>query len=338
MKDDKIQIGHGSGGKQTSELIKKFFVEKFDNQILNQLTDSALLDIANQMLAFTTDSYVVDPIFFPGGDIGKLAVCGTVNDLSVSGAVPLFMSAAFIIEEGFDLNDLRKISESMAEEANKSGIKIVTGDTKVVSKGQCDKIFINTSGIGILNKKHKHISTGSHIHPEDVIIVNGYIGDHGIAILGAREHIQFEEELISDCASLNHLIQNLIQSGINIKFMRDLTRGGLATVLAEISENKSFGIITNEVDIPVRETVRGTCEIFGFDSLYLANEGKVLLVVEQNDARKAIEVMMKHTNNARPAVIGKVTKDFPGKSVLNSIVGGRRIIDKLAGEMLPRIC
>ena len=338
MKDEKIQIGHGSGGKQTNELIKKFFVENFDNPVLSQLTDSAVLDIANFTLAFTTDSYVVDPIFFPGGDIGKLAVCGTVNDLSVSGAVPLFMSAAFIIEEGFDFKDLRKISESMAAEAKKSGIQIVTGDTKVVSKGQCDKIFINTTGIGMLNEKHKHISTGSHINPEDVIIVNGYIGDHGIAILGARENIQFEEELVSDCASLNHLIQKLIKSGINIKFMRDLTRGGLATVLAEICENKSFGIIINEIDIPVREVVMGTCEIFGFDPLYLANEGKVLMVVDRRDAQKTIEEMMKNATKSKPAIIGEVTTDFPGKSVLNSIVGGRRIIDKMAGEMLPRIC
>jgi len=207
-----------------------------------------------------------------------------------------------------------------------------------VNKGQCDKIFINTSGIGLLNKKDKHISTGSQIHPEDVIIVNGYIGDHGIAILGAREQIQFEERLVSDCASLNHLIQNLMHSGINIKFMRDLTRGGLATVVAEISENKPYGIIINEADIPVREVVKGTCEIFGFDPLYLANEGKVLMVVDQKDAGRAVEEMLKNTNHAKPAVVGKVTLDFPGKSVLNSIVGGRRIIDKMAGEMLPRIC
>lgn len=338
MKDEKIQIGHGSGGKQTNDLIKRFFIENFNNEILNQMTDSAVLDMAHHTLAFTTDSYVVDPIFFPGGDIGKLAVCGTVNDLSVSGAVPVFMSAAFIIEEGFDLDDLRKISESMAEEAKKSGIQIVTGDTKVVSKGQCDKIFINTTGIGILNEEQKHISSGSHIKPDDVIIVNGYIGDHGIAILGAREHIQFEEELISDCASLNHLIQKIIKSGVKIKFMRDLTRGGLATVLAEISENKSFGISVNEIDIPVREVVKGTCEIFGFDPLYLANEGKVLMVVDQRDAQQTIEGLSKNAIHAKPAIIGKITADYPGKSVLNSIVGGRRIIDKMAGEMLPRIC
>ncbi|HJX71619.1 MAG TPA: hydrogenase expression/formation protein HypE [Bacteroidales bacterium] len=338
MKDEKIQIGHGSGGKQTSELIKKFFVKYFDNQILNQLTDSAILDIENTVLAYTTDSYVVDPVFFPGGDIGKLAICGTVNDLSVSGAIPVYISAAFIIEEGFDFNDLRKISESMAAEAGKAGVKIVTGDTKVVSKGQCDKIFITTTGIGILNNKHRHISTGSHIKPGDAIIVNGYIGDHGIAVLGARENIQFEEELISDCASLNHLIQKIIQSGIKIRFMRDLTRGGLATVLSELTDNKPYGIIINEHDIPVREVVKGTCEIFGFDPLYLANEGKVLMVVDSKDARKTIEEMMKNADGVKPAIIGKVTTDHPGKSVLNSIVGGKRIIDRLAGEMLPRIC
>jgi hydrogenase expression/formation protein HypE len=315
MKDEKIQLGHGSGGKQTNELIRKFFVKNFDNQILNQMTDSAVLEVENTTLAFTTDSYVVDPIFFPGGDIGKLAVCGTVNDLSVSGAIPVFMSAAFIIEEGFDFDDLRKISQSMAAEAKKAGVKIVTGDTKVVSKGQCDRIFINTTGIGILNNDNKHISAGSHIKAGDVIIINGYIGDHGIAILGAREHIQFEEELVSDCASLNYLIQELIQSGISIKFMRDLTRGGLATVLAEISENKSYGSLVNEIDIPVREAVIGTCEIFGFDPLYLANEGKVLIVADSKDARKAIEVMTKNANGSKPSIIGKITTDYPGKAV-----------------------
>ncbi|MBN2215059.1 MAG: hydrogenase expression/formation protein HypE [Bacteroidales bacterium] len=338
MKDDKILIGHGSGGKLTSDLIREFFVGNFDNQILNGLTDSAILDIGNATLAYTTDSYVVDPVFFPGGDIGKLSVCGTVNDLSVSGAVPLFISAGFIIEEGFKFSDLRKISESMAAEATKAGVRIVTGDTKVVNRGQCDQIFINTTGIGILNKKLKHISTGSGIRSGDAIIINGYLGDHGIAILGAREHIQFEDDLISDCASLNHLIQAIIQSGIRIRFMRDLTRGGLATVLAEISENKSFGITINENDIPVREIVKGTCEVFGFDPLYLANEGKVLMVVDNRDALKTITEITNHEAGAKPAIIGKVTDDHPGKAVLNSIVGGRRIIDKLSGEMLPRIC
>jgi hydrogenase expression/formation protein HypE len=338
MKGEKIQIGHGSGGKQTSELVRKYFVENFNNRILSQLTDSAILDIEDSVLAYTTDSYVVDPVFFPGGNIGKLAICGTVNDLSVSGAIPMYISAAFIIEEGFGFDDLRIISESMASEAKKAGVLIVTGDTKVVSRGQCDKIFITTTGIGILKKEHKHISVGSHIKPGDSIIVNGYIGDHGIAVLGARENIQFEEELISDCASLNNLIQQLLQSGINIKFMRDLTRGGLATVLSELAEKKSYGIIINEHEIPVREVVKGTCEIFGFDPLYLANEGKVMMIVDSRDSEKAIEEMMKNADSNKPAVIGKVTTDHPGKSVVNSVVGGSRIIDRLAGEMLPRIC
>lgn len=338
MRNSKILLGHGSGGKLTSELIKKFFVENFNNEILDRLTDSAVFEMENVTIAFTTDSYVVDPIFFPGGDIGKLAVCGTVNDLAVTGAVPYYMSAAYIIEEGFAFDDLKTVSGSMAEEAMKAGIKIVTGDTKVVNRGQCDKIFINTAGIGLLEKKNLHIAGGLNIHPDDVIIVNGFMGDHGISVLGAREKINFEEKLLSDCCSLNHTISDLLNAGINVKFMRDLTRGGLGTVLAEICENRSFGMIINEKDVPVREMVKGTCEIFGFDPLYLANEGKFLLITDREDAERAVEIMKKNRDNSYPAVIGRVTPEYPGKSVMTSVIGGKRIIDKLTGEMLPRIC
>ncbi len=338
MNSGKILLSHGSGGKMTSELIRKYFLEYFGNPALETLSDSAILEIEECQLAFTTDSYVVDPIFFPGGNIGKLAICGTVNDLSVSGAKPLFISVSFIIEEGFDLSDLTKISKSMADEAKNAGVKIVTGDTKVVNRGQCDKLFINTAGIGILRTEYKGISFGKETKPGDKILVNGYIGDHGIAILGARENIQFEEQVNSDCTSLNSLIQDVLNAGVTVKFMRDLTRGGLATVLAEMSERRLFGLAVNESEIPVRDVVKGACEIFGFDPLYLANEGKVLMVVDRSDADKALQLMKKHNDGRASAIIGEITKENHGRSVMNSIVGGKRIIDKLAGEQLPRIC
>ena len=333
-----ILLGHGSGGKLTSDLIKKSFIEYFDNPVLKAMTDSAVININGKLLAFTTDSYVVDPIFFPGGDIGKLSVCGTINDLAVSGAKPVFISAAFIIEEGFSINDLEKITKSMRYEADKAGVVIVTGDTKVVNKGQCDKIFINTTGIGIMEKKFENISTGKDIQPGDKIIVNGYIGDHGIAVMGARENLKFESEIVTDCASLNHLIKSVLDSGADIKFMRDITRGGLATVVSEITTNRKFGISINESDLPVRESVRGMCEIFGYDPLFLANEGKVLMIVSDRSSHKALATMKENEYGRDSAIIGEITPDNAGKAVLQSIVGGLRIIDKLTGEMLPRIC
>jgi hydrogenase expression/formation protein HypE len=333
-----ILLGHGSGGKLSSDLIKKSFIEYFDNPVLNAMTDSAVININDKLLAFTTDSYVVDPVFFPGGDIGKLSVCGTINDLAVSGAEPVFISAGFIIEEGFLIDDLEKITQSMSDEADKAGVKIVTGDTKVVNKGQCDKIFINTAGIGILEKKFENISTGKDIQPGDKIIVNGYLGDHGIAVMGARENLKFESEIITDCASLNHLIKSVLDSGADIKFMRDITRGGLATVVSEIASNRKFGISINETDLPVRETVRGMCEIFGYDPMFLANEGKVLMIVSEQSSHNVIATMKENEYGRDSAIIGEITAENPGKALLQSIVGGSRIIDKLTGEMLPRIC
>ncbi len=333
-----ILLGHGSGGKLTGDLIKNTFLKYFDNPVLRTLTDSATIKIKDKLIAFTTDSYVVDPVFFPGGDIGKLAVCGTVNDLSVSGAEPMFISAAFIIEEGLATDDLEKITKSMRDEAVKAGVQIVTGDTKVVNKGKCDKIFINTAGIGYLNKKHENISTGKNIKPGDRIIINGYIGDHGIAVMGARENLKFETPILSDCASLNHLIKSVLDSGAEVKFMRDITRGGLATVVSEIAENRKCGISINETTLPVRESVRGMCEIFGYDPLFMANEGKVIIIVSKESSQKAIKVMNKHEYGKDAAIIGEITAGNPGKAILYSVVGGTRIIDKLTGEMLPRIC
>ena len=336
--NDKILLGHGSGGKMTGKLIKDCFIKHFGNPVLNVQSDSAILDIKGNLLSYTTDSYVIDPVFFPGGNIGKLAACGTLNDLAVSGAKPLYLSAAFIIEEGFSLADLDKIAASMAEEVDKNNVKIVTGDTKVVGRGQCDKIFINTSGIGLLNSTYRSISTGEDIQTGDAILVNGDIGDHGIAILGARENIRFEHEILSDCSSLSNLIQDILSNNVKVKFMRDLTRGGLASVLCEISEHKLFGIQINESEIPVKEAVKGTCEIFGFDPLYLANEGKIVMIVDRNDANKALNLMKKHTEGSAASIIGEIIPDHQGKTIINSVTGGKRLIDKLAGEQLPRIC
>jgi hydrogenase expression/formation protein HypE len=336
--DKNILLGHGSGGKLSHDLIKKIFVKHFDNEILRQQTDSALLNVAPGNIAFTTDSYVVDPIFFPGGNIGKLAVCGTVNDLAVSGAVPRYLSAGFIIEEGFPLDDLEKIVETMAAEAKKAGVLIVTGDTKVVNKGQCDKVFINTAGIGILDEKHRDISTGKNIVQGDKIIINGSIADHGMAIMASRNFGNFKTDISSDCACLNGLIKAVIDSGCKIKFMRDATRGGLATVLCELAESNKSGVVINEKAVLVNENVRGMCELLGFDPFYVANEGKVVIVVDAADADKALEVMRAHELGKHSTIIGDFVNEHPGKAVLQTEIGGKRIIDMLAGEQLPRIC
>jgi hydrogenase expression/formation protein HypE len=338
IKDTSISLGHGSGGKLSHELISDLFVTCFDNEILNDQTDSALLKINKENLAFTTDSFVVDPIFFPGGDIGKLAVCGTVNDLAVSGATPLYLSVSFILEEGFEMTALEQIVKSMAEEAAYAGIKIVTGDTKVVDHGKCDKVFINTTGIGILDEDKVHISSAGRMKPGDKIIVNGPVGEHGVAILAARESLNFELKIESDCACLNHMISDMNSRFEQIHFMRDATRGGLATVLCELAEHKKVGIDLDETMIPIRDKVKGTCEIFGFDPLYMANEGKVVIVAGEKEAVPLLDFLHKHPLGKHSAVIGEVVTDHPGKVVLQTEVGGKRIIDMLAGEQLPRIC
>jgi hydrogenase expression/formation protein HypE len=336
--DTKILLSHGSGGKLSHELISELFVKYFHNEILSQQTDSAILDFPGGHLSFTTDSYVVDPIFFQGGNIGKLAVCGTVNDLAVSGAKPLYLSCSFIIEEGFSISDLETIVKTMAEEAKKAGVKIVTGDTKVVNKGKCDKIFINTAGVGMLMPERKYISFGKKITPGDKVIVNGSIGDHGIAILAARESLSFQADVKSDCASLNGLIEDCLGVSSGIKFMRDATRGGIATVLCELAENKNLGVVIDESSIPLKELVKGTCEVFGFDPLYLANEGKVVMVVCAHDAPDVLNKMKNHPLGKEAQIIGEMVTEHPAKVLMQTEIGGRRIIDMLAGEMLPRIC
>jgi hydrogenase expression/formation protein HypE len=335
--NEKIRLGHGSGGKLTHQLISDIFIKYFDNPVLMAQTDSAILLLENKNIAFTTDSYVVNPIFFPGGNIGKLAVCGTINDLAVSGATPLYLSCGFIIEEGLGISELEEIVKTMATEARNAGVIIVTGDTKVVDKGKADKIFINTSGIGILEEKYKTISFGSNIHVGDKIIINGYVADHGTAILCARNNLEYSSDVQSDCASLNQLISNALKSG-EIRFMRDATRGGLATILCEVSEKHKIGIELNERSIPVRENVKGLCEVFGYDPFYMANEGKVVMVVSSVDAEIILENIKKNHLGKNAAIIGEIIAENPGRVIMNTEIGGRRIIDMHTGEQLPRIC
>lgn len=338
MNEVKVLLNHGSGGKMTHDLIGKLFIKYFDNPILKAQTDAAVLHIDSKLIAFTTDSYVVTPVFFPGGNIGKLAICGTVNDLSVSGTTPLYLSCGFIIEEGLLFSELEQIVSTMAAEAAKAGVLIVTGDTKVVEKGKCDKIFINTAGVGVLDSTREHISFGKNIVPGDSIIINGEAGNHGAAILCARNSLEYYSDIESDCASLNGLIKDILQSGADVKFMRDATRGGLATILCELAERKEFGIKLNEKDIPLNEKVRGLCEIFGFDPLFMANEGKVVIVAGKDSAEKIVSILHSHELGKDAAIIGEITEENKGLVVMNTGIGGSRLIDMPAGEQLPRIC
>lgn len=338
MKEKKILIGHGSGGKLTHELIENIFLKHFSNKHLSKLTDSAVVEIEGK-IAFTTDSYVIDPVFFPGGDIGKLAVSGTINDLLTCGAIPKYLSAGFIIEEGFDINDLDKIAESMAQEAKSSGVVISSGDTKVVKKGQCDKIFINTSGVGEVPGNLEHLSNLPKLEIGDKVIVSGYLGDHAIAILSARNNIQFERPVFSDVSPLTNLITPLLNHyGTQIKFMRDITRGGLATILNEVIGKTDYCIELNENKIPVRCETQGICEVFGYDPLYLANEGKMALVVSSDTAEIILKEMRNTVLGKNAEIVGEVTHEAKGRVILNSVIGGSRIVDMLTGEMLPRIC
>ena len=337
-KKDKILLGHGSGGKLSHKLIKDVFVKHFDNTILDTQTDAAVIETNSKSISFTTDSFVVDPIFFPGGNIGKLAVCGTVNDIAVSGAKPLYLSSAFIIEEGFPLDDLNKIAETMAFEAKKAGVRIVTGDTKVVDKGKCDKVFINTTGIGSIEDNQKHIGSGKNIEIGDKIIVNGTIGDHGMAIMSARNDLNISSPIISDCACLNEMIDNALKVSDSIKFIRDATRGGLATVISELVEKKDYGIEIDEEAVPVLESVRGMCELLGFDPFHVANEGKIVMVVGENDAEKVLSELKTNEFGKDASIIGEVVADHPGKSIIKTAIGRKRILDMLSGEQLPRIC
>lgn len=329
-KNEKILLSHGGGGTLMHKLIQEHFIKKFDNEILNKTTDSA--SIKDLDLFFTTDSYVVNPLLFPGGDIGKLAVCGTANDIAVMGAVPLYISAGFIIEEGLDFVLLDKIIESMAKTANSENIKIVTGDLKVVEKGNADKLYINTSGIGKGTFRNKDISPG------DKIIINGTIGDHGIAVLTARGEFKLQNKIKSDCAPLTNLIQTILKEKVNIKFMRDPTRGGLASTLNEIVNTTNLSAIIDQEEIPVRQDVLAACELLGFDPLYLANEGKVILIVSSDDADITLKIMQKHILGKQSKIIGEIAKQPKNKVLMKTKIGGTRIVDMLVGDQLPRIC
>ncbi len=336
-KEPYILLGHGSGGSLMHELIEDVFMKHFGNSILNEQTDAAILQVNSQEIAFTTDSFVIDPLFFPGGNIGKLAVCGTVNDLAVSGAKPLYISVSFIIEEGFPVKDLEIIVESLAAEARKAGVLIVTGDTKVVNKGKCDKLFINTAGIGRMREADSQISKAGDIHVGDIIIINGNIGEHVMAVMNARESFHFKTTVESDCASLNELIRAVLNQA-DVKFMRDPTRGGVATVLNELAGKIQLGIEIDESALPVSSGVKAMCEVLGFDPLHIANEGKVLIVAEEQFGLSILDTLKKNELGISSAIIGRVVSEHPGKVVLKNETGGRRIIDSLTGDLLPRIC
>jgi hydrogenase expression/formation protein HypE len=332
----KILLAHGSGGTLSHELITKLFVRQFDNPKLNIMHDGAILNINNSKLAFTTDSYVVNPIFFPGGDIGSLAVNGTVNDLAMCGAKPLYISAGFIIEEGFPVEDLVLITQSMKHAADIAGVEIVTGDTKVVEHGKGDGIFINTAGIGIINEGVE--ISPKNCKPGDVILINGKIAEHGIAIMSKRQGFEFESEIISDCAALNGLVEEILKVSNKVNTMRDPTRGGVASVLNEIASSSNLGIVIDENSIPISEQVKGACEILGFDPLYVANEGKLIVFVSPEDADDVLSIMKKHPLGKDSAVIGRVVSDSPGKVIMKTSIGTTRLVDMLSGEQLPRIC
>lgn len=333
-----ILLGHGSGGTLSAELIKNVFLPRLGDDAHSALEDSATLacEVRGQLLVMTTDSFVVRPLFFPGGDIGRLAVHGTVNDLAVSGAKPLALSAAFILEEGAAITDLERIADSMRDACREAGVHIVTGDTKVVDRGKGDQVFITTTGIG-LRPAELDLSI-QNARPGDVVLVSGTIGDHGVAIMSLREGIQFETALQSDSAPLNGLTSAMLTTCSTIRCMRDPTRGGLATALNELASASGAGVKIDEAAIPIREEVRAACELLGLDPLYVANEGKLIAVAQAEDADRLLKTMRGHPLGRDAAIIGRVVDEHRGMVTHRSLIGGERIVSMLAGEQLPRIC
>jgi hydrogenase expression/formation protein HypE len=334
ISDQKILLAHGSGGKLMHDLIESF-MPALANPILDRMEDSAVFEVSGR-LAFTTDSYTVQPLFFPGGDIGKLSVCGTVNDLSMSGAKPLYLSLAFIIEEGLLISDLKKIIESIARTAVEAGVKIVTGDTKVVGKGGADKIFINTAGVGKV-PDGVNISA-ANAKPGDKVILSGNIGDHGIAVMSKREGLKFETPVPSDCAPLNGLVADMLAVTKDIHCMRDPTRGGVAVTLNDFAEKSGVGITIEEGKIPIARAVQAACELLGLDPLHIANEGKLVAVVPAEKAEAVLKTMHRHKYGKNAVIIGEVVKEHPRRVVMKTALGASRIIDMPVGELLPRIC
>ena len=341
VKDKTITLAHGSGGKAMSDLIQDIFLGSFDNTLLSDLEDQARINLAElstigDRLAFTTDSYVIDPIFFPGGNIGELAVNGTVNDLAVGGATPLYISCGIIIEEGFPMENLRQIVRSMKQAADLAGGQIVTGDTKVVNRGSADKIFINTTGIGVIPAKID--ISAANIRSGDAIIVNGYLGDHGAAITVAREELALESSIKSDCQPLNGLVEAILKVCPQVRAMRDATRGGLATVLNEFALSSEVGIRIYEEALPIREEVQGVCELLGLDPLYMANEGKLVVLVPKERAREVLTAIKQHPFGKDAAIVGEAIDSPAGVVIVKTIFDTDRIVDMLVGDQLPRIC
>jgi len=341
VRDSEITLAHGSGGKAMRDLIADIFVGNFDNPALAPLEDQARFNLADLMglgdrLAFTTDSYVIDPLFFPGGDIGSLAVNGTVNDLAVSGAAPLYLTCSMILEEGLAVATLRQVAESMKQAAIAAGVQIVTGDTKVVPRGAADKLFINTAGIGVIRRD---VSTSaSQLQPGDVILVNGNLGDHGATVLAARGELALSTTIASDCQPLNGLIDGILQVCPQVRAMRDATRGGLATVLNEFASSSQVGIRIHETSLPVNPEVNGLCELLGLDPLYLANEGKLVVVVPQSQAEAVLQAMQQHPAGRDSQIIGEVIETPMAAVLLKTSFGTERVVDMLVGDQLPRIC
>ncbi len=337
---DHILLGHGSGGGLTNELIRKLFVPAFSNSTLSALEDQATLDLngaaGGERIAFTTDSFVIRPIFFPGGDIGSLAVHGTVNDLAVGGATPRFLSAAFILEEGLPLEDLRRIVTSMRSACDEAAVSLVTGDTKVVDRGKGDQIFITTTGIGVTPANR--LLSIRNARPGDRVIVSGTIGDHGIAIMSVREGIEFETVLESDSAPLADLTRTMLDACPAIRCMRDPTRGGISSALNELADASNVGVQLHEKALPLKSEVKAACEMLGLDPLYVANEGKLIAVVPPDDAERLLAVMQNHPRGRNAVIIGEIVDDHRGMVIMKSLVGGERVVTMLAGEQLPRIC
>jgi hydrogenase expression/formation protein HypE len=333
---DRILLGHGSGGKLSAELLQEIFLPAFGNSVLSRLEDQAVVSLNGTCVAVTTDSFVVKPLFFRGGDIGSLAVHGTINDLAMGGAIPLWLTAAFILEEGLPFETLKRVVSSMREAAANAGVQIITGDTKVVEKGSADGLFINTTGIG---QVREGISlSASNAQPGDIILVSGFLGDHGIAILAEREGLQFETQINSDSAPLHDLVARLLETTKEVRCLRDPTRGGLSSALNEIAASSGVGMELDETTIPIREEVRGACEMLGLDPLYVANEGKLVAIVAPSAAQDALHALQSHPLGKDAAIIGQVTADHPRTVAIRTSFGTTRIVDMLAGDQLPRIC